>query len=145
MSEVTTIDTLSLEITSNSNGAAKGIEELAASLGKLKQSGSIGVAVKNLNNLSDSLKKLTPVTSNANKLSALADSISKLSSAGSMARVINQLGKLPGAVKGLSDLKIDDTLAEKANGLATALIPLSNIKTGGLGTMVNALGRIGKL
>ncbi len=145
MSEATTIDTLSLEITSNSTGAAKGIDELAASLGKLKQNGSVGVAVKNLNNLSDALKKLTPVTSNANKLSALADSITKLSQAGSMARVINQLNKLPGAMKGLSDLKIDATLAEKANGLAAALIPLSNIKSGGLGTMINALGKIGKV
>ena len=145
MSEATTIDTLSLEITSNSTGAAEGIDKLAVSLGKLKQSGSIGVAVKNLNNLSDALKKLTPVTSNANKLSALADSINKLSQAGSMARVINQLNKLPGAVKGLENLKIDDTLAKKADELATALIPLSNIKTGGLGTMINALGKVGKV
>ena len=143
MSEVTTIDTLSLEITSNSNGAAKGIEELAASLGKLKQNGSIGVAVKNLNNLSEALKKLSPGIVNAQRLSEVANSVEKLSKVGSFARVINQLQKLPSAVKGLSDLKIDDTLAEKANGLATALIPLSNIKTGGLGSMINALGRIG--
>ena len=50
MSDVT-IDKLSIEITSNSTGAAQGIDALADSLGKLKENGSVGVAVKNLNNL----------------------------------------------------------------------------------------------
>ena len=143
MSEATTIDRLSIEITSNSTGAAQGIDALAASLGKLKQNGSVGVAVKNLNNLSDALRKLTPVTSNANKLSALADSITKLSSAGSISKVVNQLNKLPGALKGLSSLNIDNGLGEKLERLAQATVPLSNIKTGGLGTMVNARAKIG--
>lgn len=145
MSEATTIDTLEVEITSNSTGAAKGIDELAASLGKLKSNGSVGVAVKNLERLSTALKGLTPVASNASKLGALADSITKLSNAGSISRVINQLNKLPGAVKGLSSLKIDDGLSEKARGLASALTPLTSIKPGGLGTMVNALAKIGKV
>lgn len=142
MSDVT-IDRLSIEITSNSTGAAQGIDALAVSLGKLKTNGSVGVAVKNLNNLSDALRKLTPVTSNANKLSALADSITKLSSAGSMVKVVNQLNKLLGALKGLSSLNIDNGLGAKLERLAQATTPLSNIKTGGLGTMVNALSKIG--
>ena len=145
MSEATTIDTLSIEITSNSTGAARGIDELAESLGKLKTNGSVGVAVKNLNNLSDALRKLTPVTSNANKLSALADSITQLSSAGSITKVVNQLNKLPGALKGLSGLNIDNDLGGKLERLAQATVPLSNIKTGGLGTMINALAKIGKV
>ena len=143
MSEATTIDKLSIEITSNSTGAAQGIDALAESLGKLKSNGSVGVAVKNLNNLSDALRKLTPVTSNANKLSALADSITKLSQAGSFTKVVNQLNKLPDALKGLSGLNIDNGLGAKLEKLAQATTPLSNIKTGGLGTMVNALGKIG--
>lgn len=143
MSEATTIDKLSIEITSNSTGAAQGIDALAESLGRLKTNGSVGVAVKNLNNLSDALRRLTPVTSNANKLSALADSITKLSQAGSFTRVVNQLNKLPEALKGLSSLNVDNGLGAKLERLAQATIPLSNIKTGGLGTMVNALSRIG--
>lgn len=142
MSEATTIDKLSIEITSNSTGAAQGIDALAASLGKLKTNGSVGVAVKNLNNLSDALRKLTPVTSNANKLSALAKSVNDLSKAGSFARVVNQLNKLPGALSGLSKLNIDNDLGAKLERLAQATTPLSNIKTGGLGTMVNALSKI---
>lgn len=58
MSEATTIDRLSIEIESNSSNAAKGINELAAALGNLKSNGSIGVACRNLERLSESLKKL---------------------------------------------------------------------------------------
>ena len=139
----TTIDKLSIEIETNSSKAADGIEELAIALGDLKNNGKISTAVKNIGNLADALKKLTPVTSNANKLSALANSVNELSKAGSFARVVNQLNKLPGALKGLSSLNIDNDLGAKLEKLAQATTPLSNIKTGGLGTMINALGKIG--
>jgi hypothetical protein len=142
MSEATTIDTLEVKITSNSTGAAQGIDALAESLGKLKSNGSVSVAVKNLNNLSDALKKLTSVSSNANKLSALADSVSKLSQVGSFGRVTSQLSKLPDALKGLSGLNIDNNLGAKLERLAQATAPLANIKTGGLGTMINALSKL---
>ena len=89
MSEATTIDTLEVEISSNSIGASKGIDGLAKSLGKLKENGSIGVACKNLERLSSALKTLTPVTSNASKLSALAKAINELSGTGSIAKVVN--------------------------------------------------------
>lgn len=143
MSEATTIDTLSVEITSNSIGASKGIEDLAKSLGKLKENGSVGVACKNLERLSGALKTLTPVSSNVAKLSALAKAMNELSGAGSISKVVNQLNKLPGALKGLSDITIEPGLTAKITGLADALTPLSNIKSGGLGTMINALGKIG--
>lgn len=145
MSEATSIDKLSIEIVSNSNSAAQGIKDLASALGELKGNGSVGVAVKNLNNLSDALRKLTPVTSNANKLSALAKSVTELSKAGSFGRVINQLNKLPTALGGLSSLNIDNNLGAKLERLAQATTPLANIKTGGLGTMVNALAKISKV
>ena len=146
MSEsTTTIDKLSIEINSNAAQAKTGIEGLATALGELKKNGSFGTAVKNLNNLSESLRKLTPVTSNANKLSALAKSVNELSKAGSFTRVVNQLNKLPGALSGLSKLNIDNDLGAKLEKLAQATTPLSNIKTGGLGTMVNALGKIGSV
>lgn len=145
MSEATTIDTLSVEITSNSIGASKGIDELAKSLGKLKENGNVGVACKNLERLSGALKTLAPVSSNVSKLNALAKAITDLSNAGSITRIVNQLGKLPGAVKGLSNITIDQALTDKVNGLVNALHPLTNIKSGGLGTMVNALNKIGKV
>lgn len=142
MSEVT-IDTLAVEITSNSTGAAKGIDELAASLMKLKGTTISSTAVKNLTDLTGALRGLGTVTAEAHKIGTLADSIKKLSTVGSMTKIINQLNKLPGAVKGLSGITIDQGLTEKVNGLTSALQPLTTIKSGGLGTMVNALAKIG--
>ena len=142
MSEVT-IDTLAVEITSNSAGAAKGIDELAASLMKLKGTTISSTAVKNLTDLTGALRGLGSVTSEAQKIGNLADSIKKLSTVGSITKTINQLNKLPGAVRGLSSITIDQSLTDKVNGLTNALQPLTTIKPGGLGTMVNALAKIG--
>lgn len=144
MTDTTTIDTLSIEITSNATGAATGIDALATSLGKLKQNGSVSVAVKNLNNLTASLKQMTSVTSNASKLNSLADAVSKLSSAGSFTKVISQLNKLPTAVKGLDQLDFNG-LDAKFERVAAAAGKLSSIKAGGLGNMVNALGKLGQV
>ena len=47
----TKIDSISIEIESNSTGAAAGIKSLADSLGELKKNGKVNTAVKNLNNL----------------------------------------------------------------------------------------------
>jgi len=145
MSDNTNIDTLSISIESNSTGAAKGIDDLAAALGKLKQNGTVNVAIKNLNNLSEALKKMTPVASNASKISALAKSLQDLAGAGQFSRVITHLNKLPGALRGLSGIDIDGSLVSRVSGLAQALEPLSNVKTGGIGTMVNAMSKIGKV
>ena len=105
MSEATTIDTLSVEITSNSTGAAKGIDELALSLGKLKQNGSVGVAVKNLNNLSGALRTFASIQSPSHKINALTSGLQALKNVGSIASVANSIKKLGTAmdsVKGLS-------------------------------------------
>lgn len=143
----TVIDSLSIEIQSNSNGAAQGIDALAVSLGKLKSSGSISVAVKNLNNLTTALKGMTTVASNANKISALADSMEKLKSVGSIGTGVKKLSE------SLQSLKnIDHTALTKAadagalfHRIAASLGSLSSVKPGGFGTMVNALGKIGSV
>lgn len=142
MSEATSIDKLSIEITTNSSKAADGIEEVAVALGDLKNNGSVGVAVKNLERLSEALKKLTPVTSNANKISALATSITNLSNAGSITKVINQLNKLSPALQGLSKMNIDNSLGEKLSGIATAMAPMSQVKAGGIGTIASGLTKL---
>jgi hypothetical protein len=138
----TTIDSLEIKIQSDSSRAAEGIEELAIALGDLKNSGKIGSTVKKLNELTAALKNLTAVTSNISTLTTLASSISTLSKAGSLTRVINQLNKLPTALRGLSSINVDGSLGAKVGGLATALAPLSQIKTGGFSTMVNSLSKI---
>lgn len=146
----TTIDSINIKIESDSTRAAQGIDALARSLGNLKQNGKIGTAVKNLNSLSGALKGFTSVTSNANKISSLADSLQKLKNVGSMKGTGNAIEKMASSLKSLSG--VNTTALEKvANSgplferVASALGKMSSVKSGGLGTMVNALSKIGEV
>lgn len=138
----TTIDSLEIKIQSDSTNAAAGIDALATALGKLKTNGSVGVAVKNLEKLSDALGKLNRVSGDASKISRLAKSMSELAAVGSINKNINQLTKLPGALSGLSNVHIDSDLGTKLNSLVSAVQPLSQVKTSGFTSMVNSLGKI---
>ena len=60
MGEVT-IDSIQIEIESNSTNASKGLDALAGSLEKLKKNGSFKIVSTNLNNLSAALKNLPNV------------------------------------------------------------------------------------
>ena len=138
---MSTIDSLQIEIQSNSTNASAGISALAGSLEKLKSSGSVGVAVKNLNALSTALKGFTSVSSNAKKISELADSTDKLSKVGSFTKTINQLKRLSEAVSGLETMDTGG-LGGKLAEIANASSRLSGIKAGGFSSMVNGLAKI---
>ena len=124
----TVIDSLSIEIESNSTYAASGIDALATSLGKLKKNGSVSVAVKNLKNLSAALKSMTSAASNANKISSLADAMEKLKSVGStgvgVKRMAESLSSLKEATKALDDETIR-AFADRVELLSQKLTPLS--------------------
>lgn len=142
MATPTRIDTLEIRIQSDSRKAAEGIEELAIALGDLKNNGKITTAINNLNNLSRALQGLSNITSSAVRLSDLAKSIREISQVGSMSKVVNQLSKLPGALNGLSTMTVDSNLGPKLASVASAVAPLSNIKAGGLPTLINSLRRL---
>ena len=124
----TVIDSLSIEIESSSASAAKGIDELAGSLSKLKKSGSVGVAVKNLNNLATALKSMTSASSNANKITALAGAMEKLKSVGStgsgVKKMAESLASLKDATKSLDDETIK-AFADRVELVVQKLTPLS--------------------
>ena len=120
----TNIDSLLLEIQSNSSGAIADIERVANALDKIKKSTVSSTAVKNIKDLTTALKNLTPVSSNANKLGALADSLGKMSSVGSLRGVINSLKELPGALRDLSNINID-AVADKIKELGDKIGPIS--------------------
>ena len=71
MGEVT-IDSIQMEIGSNSTNASKRVDALAGSLEKLKKNGSFKTVSTNLNNLSAALKNLPNVHSTSNALRTLA-------------------------------------------------------------------------
>ena len=139
-----TIDSLQIEIQSSSTDAAKGIDALAKSLEALKKNGAFKAVSTNLNNLSTALNNLPNVHQASNSLRTLANSIEKLKEVGSVASLANSLKKLPEALKAVAHIDLDKTKAQ-LEGVARAVSPLSAIKSGGLGTMVNAMKNLGKV
>lgn len=143
MGEVT-IDSIQIEIESSSTNAAKGIDALAGSLERLKKNGSFKTVSTNLNNLSTALKNLPNVHSASNSLRTLANSIEKLKGVGSVASLSNSLAKLPTALKSVANIDLD-RVAPQLQKVADTVAPLSNIKAGGLNTMVNSLKKLGEV
>ena len=134
----TTIDTLQIEIQSNSTSASKGIEDLAKSLGELKSNGTVNVAIKNLNNLSGALRNFTDASNATRSVGKLVGALSKLKEVGSVSGVGNSLTKLSTSLKSLDKVNIDN-VAPQIQRIADAVTPLSAIKGGGLSSMVNAM------
>lgn len=139
-----TIDSIQIEIESSSTNAAKGIEALAKSLEGLKKNGSFKTVSNNLNNLSAALKSLPNVHQASNALRTLANSIEKLKGVGTVSSLSNSLKKLPEALKSISNIDLDK-VAPQLQKVAETVAPLSAIKAGGLGTMVNAMKNLGKV
>ncbi len=140
----TTIDSLQIEIQSNSTNASQGIQALAKSLGELKTNGTINVAIKNLNSLRNALKLYNGVPSNASKIMSLASAMEKLKSVGPVGSIGNSLTKLASALKGLDNINIG-SVGSQIQAIADAAAPLSSLKAGGLSSMVNAMSKIGKV
>ena len=143
----TVIDSLSIEIESNSTNASQGIEALAKSLGELKKNGAVGVAVKNLNNLSSALKNMTSAASNAGKISSLAKAMGELKAVGSTGTGVRKLAESLSAMKSVDYGAIQKAAdsSELFKNLSTSLGALSSVKTGGFGAMVNSLSKIGEV
>ena len=139
-----TIDSIQIEIESSSANAAKGLDDLAKSLGELKKNGSFKTVSNNLNNLSAALKGLPNVHGASNSLRTLANSIEKLKGVGSVASLTNSLKKLPEALKAVSNINLDK-VAPQLQKVADTVAPLSAIKAGGLSTMVNAMKKLGEV
>lgn len=144
MGESTTIDSIQIEIQSNSTNAASGIDALATSLGNLKKQTISKTAISNLEQFSNVIKNFANVHGASNALRTLANSIEKLKSVGTVSSLTKSLTGLPTALSALERVDLDG-VAMKAQNLALAVAPLSNIKAGGLGSMVNAMGKLDKV
>ena len=118
----TEIDSLQIKIESQASGAAKGIDELVASLSNLKTA----PAVKNLGNslkkLSTSLESFNMSSSGVKKLADLAEALKPLN--GLKMPNLNSLTKLAEITKALDDTTID-AFATSCQKLAVAVTPLA--------------------
>ena len=137
----TTIDSLALEIQSNSSGAVGYIERLAGALEKIKKSTITNTAVNNLKSLTAALKELTPVSSNANKLGALAESLKNIAAVGSLRGLTNQLKELPGVMNALSSTDLSK-VAPQLERVSEALTPLASVRGKGFNDAITGLKKL---
>lgn len=142
----TTVESLELEINSNSTQAVSGIDALSSSLSKLKNAvkGGVGLTsvANQVRNLDAALSSIDG--SSADKITKLAMSLSKLSSLGRIkisSSIGNQLKNINSAV---SSLKTSDY--ENINGLTKALNGLNSLdKASGLRSAVTQLNKLPEL
>ena len=129
-----TLDTIVIDIESNASSAVNGIEALAASLVKLKQSMNKGFG--NLKKLAVYLGDLKIAVEELDKITDNLASVSKITSALSLLSTIDDPKGLKNAVKSLKELpgvfnNIDPTTLQNvslvSNSLAKSLSPLSEI------------------
>lgn len=136
-----TIDSIEIEIQSDSANAAKGIDGFIASLESLKKSGKLTTVTKHLNNLSTALKGFSDASRATSALGTLASAIEKLKSAGSIASQAKNLTTLHTALKSLETINIG-SVSPKIKEIADALAPLSQVKAGGFGTLIRSLSQL---
>lgn len=139
---MTEIDSLQITIESNSTNAAGGIRELAGAMDQLKKNGSISVAVKNLKSLAAELRDFPDNSQAGRALGRVAGALRQIKEVGSVKSVANSLSTLSGALKSLEKVNVDTS---KFAGIASALGILSNVKAGGINTMMNGLLKLGKV
>lgn len=114
-----TIDRLSIDIAASSSGAARNIEQLAASLTELR--GAVGDGASRLDGLAKSMSTLKTATQGI-ALASVASNIGKIADA------LNRLpadasSKLSGlsALSGLSNIKVSSTVAKSLQGVSQAV------------------------
>lgn len=144
MSEVT-VENLQLEVQSSADSAARSIDNLTSTLGKLKNAtkgiGLSGV-VNQVRNLDSALK--TVDSSSGDKIDKLATSLSKLKGLGSIkisSSIGNQLKNIGSAASSLNGADFSGI-----SKLSAALQPLSNIgKASGLQSTITQLQKLPQL
>lgn len=122
----TVIDSLSIEIESNSSSASVQIDKLASSLNALKASAKVTSVVNNLTKLKTAISGLSVSSIGLANLNQLSTSLVSLGNikAGSLGTILNNLKKLPTVLKSLNAETLDE-LSKKMKQLASALAPVT--------------------
>ena len=139
----TTIDSLQIEIQSNSNNAAGSIDDLAKALKKLNKNGDVSNAVNNLNDLRKSLHAFVNMPSSASKIESLAKSLTSLKKVGSI-NLGASLGGVKTAMESLKTINVDG-VAPQIERIAQALTPLNNVKGSGFNAMMNGFKKLNEV
>lgn len=166
--DATNIESLSLNISTNSSNASKGIEKLAATLSTLKNAVNVDEAsVKALQGLSQAVQGLAGLnniklsSSVPKQLNAIGEAVrglygiqtsditdltvtlKQLGEVGSitLGPIVNQLKQLPEAAEGLKNVDPQE-FKDKISGIAVALEPLSKLDKNNLTSYITQLGKL---
>lgn len=136
----TNIETLSLEITSNSKNAVNGIDALSESLGKLKSAvkGGLGLTgvSKQITSINDAMSAMS--SGGVSKITGLAKAIDLLSGKKISTNIGKQISQISTALSS-ADFSSGE---QKILDLVTALKPLETLGKSSLSTSVNALRKL---
>lgn len=137
------IDSLSIQISTDSTKAVNGLNALSSTLEKLKTATKGGLGLTSVANqvrkLGDSANGINSTTlANIKGLANAMETLSKVGDFKISSSIANQLTKINGALAGLN---IGDG-ANKITELVSALQPLETLGKSSLGTTVNALNKL---
>ena len=140
----TTVESLELQIKSDSQAAISGVEALAESLGRLKSAtiGGLGFKsiAKNLTEVKNSVDNMGNVTNKLNGLSRAVNELSRLGNVKVSASIGNQIKNIGTALSSLNTGGASTKITE----LVGALKPLETLGKSTLGATVTALGKLPK-
>lgn len=136
----TTIESLQLEIQSNSKSAVSGIDALTQSLEKLRSAtkgglglGSVSKQIKEIGSATNSID-----SSSANKISDLAKAVQLLSGTKISTNIAKQITAITTSIQSINY----SGGREKMEGLVDALSPLGNLAKTNLSSYVNSLKKL---
>ena len=139
----TTIESLELEIKSNSTSAESGIKNLTASLEKLKSATKGGLGLKavatQIGAVSNAVNSIQ--ADSVNKMSGLASAIQMLSGVKISPTIAKNLSGITSAINGMS---IDSNATTKIQELITTLQPLYDLPKQNFSSVVTAIKNIPK-
>ena len=139
----TTIDSLQIELTSDSKNAESGINSLVNTLTKLKSAtkGGVGLTavVKQLQAVSNATNSINSGT--VTKISSLANAIAKLNGLKVSSTIGKQISSIGTAVTSLNSVDIGG-VSGKISELVTALKPLADIQKSNLGSTFSQLKKL---
>lgn len=137
----TTIESLELEILSNSTSATNGVESLIQSLGKLKNATKGGLGLRKVANQVTAVSTATNSIQSGSivKLNGLARAIQLLGGVKISSTISTQLTSITTA---LNSIKIDSSANAKIQELVTTLQPLSQMPKQNLSPFITQLKKI---
>jgi hypothetical protein len=144
------ITSLSVEISSESQGAELNIDKLATAISNLRTKGNVTKVVNSLDKLAGSiatLKQASAGMSGLDKITSFLNGLSNVNttaSTKSINTVVNAIKKIPAAVSGLNGVdfySMSGSITQLTNALAPlSILDASNLKA--LGSAFNAIGKV---